>query len=280
VGITILIGFLAYIAIAVGMQRGMMYPAPPPPRESAVDQRADVESIWLGAQENIEAWFLPAARSPNMAAPDEKTSDDKVGLLSPALIFTHGNGELIDYWLEPFEILRNSGLSVLLLEYPGYGRSGGKPTQESITSAAAAAYDYLVSRDDIDNSRIVAYGRSLGGGAACALAVQRELAGLILESSFSGVKSLARRMAIPGFLVLDPFDNLSCLANYDGPVLIMHGNWDQIIPASHARELDAAAANSELVLMACGHNDCARPWGHIKQFLHKHSIVELDPLSN
>ena len=263
-GITLLVGFLAYVAIAVGMQRGMMYPAPPPPLESAVDQRTDVESIWLGTQKNIEAWFLPAA-------PNES------GLPSPAVIFTHGHGELIDYWLEPFEVLRNSGLSVLLLEYPGYGRSGGKPTEESITSAAAAAYDYLVSRDDVDNSRIVAYGRSLGGGAACALAAKRPLAGLILESSFSGVKPLALRMAIPGFLVLDPFDNLSCIAKYEGPVLIMHGNWDQIIPVSHARDLDAAAANSELVLLACGHNDCARPWAHIQQFLLSNSIIASRP---
>lgn len=266
-GIILLVGFLAYIAIAVGMQRGVMYPAPSPPRESVVEQRTDVESIWLGAQENIEAWFLPAAQTP----------EEKAKVLAPALIFTHGNGELIDYWLEPFEVLRNSGLSILLLEYPGYGRSGGKPTQESITAAATAAYDYLVSRDDVDNSRIVAYGRSLGGGAACALAGHRQLAGLILESSFSAVKPLARRMAIPGFLVLDPFDNLKVLANYDGPVLIMHGNWDQIIPVSHARDLDAAAANSQLVLMACGHNDCARPWAHIRQFLVSNSIIAWDP---
>ena len=169
-------------------------------------------------------------------------------------------------------------MSVLLLEYPGYGRSGGKPSEGSIISAAVAAYDYLLDRDDVDNHRIIAYGRSLGGGAACALSAQRQLAALILESSFSGVKSLARRLAIPGFLVLDPFDNLACIANYDGPVLIMHGTWDEVIPVSHARNLDAAATNSELVLMACGHNDCERPWGYIHQFLRNHSIVDLDPL--
>ncbi len=263
------IGFLVALAALValwavavfGLQRKAMYPAPP--ARFAIGPPADAEVLRVGP-DGVEAWLLPpldAEGSQSAADPDA---------LPPALLFFHGNGELIDFWPDEFAEPRLRGWAVLLVEYPGYGRSGGSPSEESIVAAALAAHDALAARDDVDPARLVAYGRSLGGGAAAALAARRpSIAALVLESSFTGVAPLARRFLVPGSLVLDRFDNLAALAAYDGPVLIVHGKRDAIVPPSHARALHEAAPGSELVWLPHGHNDMPRAWPEILGFLER-----------
>jgi fermentation-respiration switch protein FrsA (DUF1100 family) len=87
------------------------------------------------------------------------------------------------------------------------------------------------------------------------------------------VRRLARSFGLPGFLVRDPFDNLDTLRAYPGPVLIMHGERDEIIPAAHAAALHAAAPNSRLALAPCGHNDCQRPWPLLRDFLLENGLL-------
>ena len=88
-------------------------------------------------------------------------------------MFAHGNAELIDYWPEEFDEPRRWGAGVLLVEYPGYGRSDGAPSQDSITESMLAAYDWARQHADVDASRIIPYGRSLGGGAAAIARTRR-----------------------------------------------------------------------------------------------------------
>ena len=162
---------------------------------------------------------------------------------------------------------------MLLVEYPGYGRSQGKPSQASITAAMLAAHEWAAARPDLDPRRIVAYGRSVGGGAACALAREKPIAALVLESTFTSARRMARRYALPGFLVRDPFDNLSVVRGFPGPVLIVHGVQDDVIAARHARALHQAARSAELHLLPCGHNDCPRPWPLLRRFLLDRGIL-------
>jgi hypothetical protein len=136
-----------------------------------------------------------------------------------------------------------------------------------------AAYDWATARPDVDPKRVVAYGRSLGGGAACALARARHLDALVLESAFTSVRSMARRFRVPGFMVLDPFDNLSLVREFDGPILLVHGTRDAVVPVDEARALHAAAPRSELELLPCGHNDCPRPWPRVRDFLASHALL-------
>lgn len=247
---------IGYLALVLGLQRRAMYPAPPAPARSPAADRPGVETVWLKGE--VESGFLPARAG---VAPH------------PVIIFAHGNGELIDFWVDAFGPLRDAGLAVMLVEYPGYGRSGGRPTQAGITGTMVAAYDHLVGRDDVDAARIVAYGRSVGGAAACALATRRPLAALVLESAFTSTRPLAWRAGVPGFLVLDTWDNLACLRAYPGPVLVLHGERDHIVPVSHARRLADAAGTGEPVLMPCGHNDCPRPWDAILDFLSRQGVL-------
>lgn len=256
------VGVLALVVLGWSLlvwfaQRSMMYPAPPLPHGSGAATRPDLVPLEL--ETGAEAWLLPAV---------ERSTP------GPAVIFAHGNGELIDFWLDEFEPLRERGVAVLLVEYPGYGRSPGSPSQASITAAFVDAYDALVARPEVRGDAVVGYGRSLGGGAVCQLATRRSLAGLILESSFTGVAPIARRMAVPRSLVRDPFDNVAVLRAFDGPVLVLHGERDRIIPFAHGRDLAAAARGATLHAMPCGHNDCARPWPPLFAFLEDASLLD------
>jgi len=255
-----LIGIVGYLGLVFALQRAVLFPRPAPPPRSPAEGRSDVEVAWIGPDRAVEAWYL----DPMGAAPAQPF---------PVLVFTHGNGELIDYWLDEFAIVRSWGLGVLLVEYPGYGRSGGSPSEASITATMAEAYDYLASRPEVDAGRIAAYGRSVGGGAACALVRERPVAALILESSFSSVRRLARRHGLFGPLVRDPFDNLSVIRNFEGPVLVIHGRSDRLIPPAHGEALAHNAPSAELVLFDCGHNDCPRPWAEVHAFLLKNGIA-------
>jgi fermentation-respiration switch protein FrsA (DUF1100 family) len=252
-------GVLAGAAFVWSGQRRLLFPARRAGDAAAELAAAGAESVWLEAGGvRSEAWYLPA----------------RVGSgPRPLLIYTHGNGELIDDWGGEFDLPREWGVNVLLVEYPGYGRSGGSPSQRSITAAMVAAYDWAIARPEVDPKRIVAYGRSLGGGAACALARQRHVDALVLESTFTSVRSLAARLGVPGFMVLDPFDNLAFLREFDGPILLVHGTRDAVVPVDEARALHAAASRSELELLTCGHNDCPRPWPRVREFLAAHALV-------
>jgi fermentation-respiration switch protein FrsA (DUF1100 family) len=142
-----------------------------------------------------------------------------------------------------------------------------------VTAAVVAAFDWASRRPSVDATRIVAYGRSVGGGAAAALAGARPVAAMILESTFTDVPVFARRFGVPGLLVRDRFDNLAAVRRFHRPLLILHGEHDEIIPTAHGQALHAAQPASELVLMPCGHNDCAPPWAAIERFLEQHGLL-------
>jgi uncharacterized protein len=255
VGVLVLIAFWALLLFR---QRSLLFPAPPvagaPPRPQFAEQ------LWLTTSfGRVEAWYLPPVGNP---APP-----------SPMLLFTHGNGELIDYWPEEFDPPRQLGVAVLLVEYPGYGRSEGSPSETSITEAVLAAYDWAARQAHIDKSRIIPYGRSLGGGAAAILSAKRAVPALILESSFSSVAAFAAGFGAPRFLVRDPFDSVSAIKAFKGPVLILHGDRDDLIPPHHARTLAEAASNATLQFMSCGHNDCPRPWPEVRAFLSRNALL-------
>jgi len=215
---------------------------------STEDKISGLEKIWLNTSSGrVEAWFMPPESGHDKSA-------------CPAVIFAHGNAELIDFWPEEFKNFAALGVGVMLVEYPGYGRSEGSPSKKSINEAFLSAYDILVARKDVDPERIVIFGRSIGGGAACSLAAKRPSAVLILKSTFISIRSMASEFFVPGFFAKDPFDNLTIVKSYSKPVLIIHGKYDEIIPYSHGVALYEAAKNGKMITYDCGHNDCPPNW--------------------
>lgn len=243
---------LVYFGALLLLQRRVLFPRP---TVRAFPTRPEgVAEVWLPtAAGSVEAWFLPPTEPP--AGP------------APVIIFFHGNGELIDFVVGEFEEPRRWGLGVLLVEFPGYGRSGGSPSESSITSAALAAHDWACSQAHIDRTRVIAYGRSLGGAAAILMAARRSTPALVVESTFTSVRAFAHQFAAPEFVILDPFDSLARMKTYRGSVLVLHGEHDDVVPVAHGAELARAARESEFHVLPCGHNDCLRPWGLIRRFL-------------
>ena len=193
-----------------------------------------------------------------------------------SILVFHGNAGAAwqrDYYCGP---LGSLGYRILLVEYPGYGRSDGSPGQKSISEAFKAAYDMLVSRPDIDARRIILFGRSVGGGAVCDLAAKRPSAALMLISAFTSTRPFATRYLAPGFLIRDPFDNLSVVRSYTNPILIMHGKFDTIIPYSHGKTLYKAARDGKMITYPSGHNDCppdpVQFWRDISTFLNQSGL--------
>jgi fermentation-respiration switch protein FrsA (DUF1100 family) len=258
VGLVIAAVLAAYWSLLFLTQRSLLFPVPVV--AGAPARPVDAEQVWLAtAAGRVEAWFLPP--STPIVAP------------SPLILFTHGNGELIDFWPAAFDEPRRWGVAVLLVEYPGYGRSPGHPSEATITQAVLAAYDWARARPGIHPGRIVAYGRSVGGGAACQLAARRPIAALILEATFTSIRAFARGFGAPGFLVRDPFDNLAVVREYRGPLLLLHGSHDDIIVPRHSQVLATEARQAELHLLPCGHNDCPREWPLIHTFLERRGLL-------
>ncbi len=195
----------------------------------------------------------------------------------PMVLFAHGNGERIDLWPETLSPFLDLGVGVFMVEYPGYGRSSGSPSQKTVTEVFIRAYDYLASRGDVDSKRIVLVGRSLGGGAVCALAAERQARALILMSTFTSVRSFARRYLMPAMLVRDPFDNLSVVRSYEGPVLVIHGDRDETIPYDHGVTLYENARTATKITYSAGHNDCPPDWDvffrDVEKFLRTFRIL-------
>ncbi len=258
--------YLIYCGFLFLMQRQILFPRYLIGTQSESEDLPFMEKIWIKTSfGKTEAWFLP---------PDPMNNVEP----SPAVIFAHGNGELIDFWPDELKRFNHFGIGVMLLEYPGYGRSEGKPSQKNITETFNNAYNILIERKDVDPAKIILFGRSLGGGAVCTLAAERPSAALILMSTFTSARSFAKKYLAPGFLVRDPFNNLTVVRNYPKPVLVFHGKFDEVIPYSHGMALCKSAPHATMITYESGHNDCPPDWEifwrDLETFLNASGIIK------
>lgn len=168
--------------------------------------------------------------------------------------FFHGNAESLGD-LEPFLLaLRDRGYAVVAYDYPGYGLSGGRPSEQALYASARAVRAFLRDELKIPASRTLIHGRSLGGGPAVQMAREEAPAGLVLESAFASVFRVVTRWRL---LPFDQFENEAKLPGVKCPVLVMHGEADEVIPFRHGEALLAAAREPKQALWIPGahHND-------------------------
>jgi uncharacterized protein len=247
-GTAILIGGMLYgvlVAFLWLRQESMLYLPNIPSRQLAATPASiglDHEPVQIGTAdgEELDAWYLPAVGE------------------RAVLLFFHGNAGNISHRLDSLRIFHRLGLSVLIIDYRGYGQSTGRPTEQGTYQDAQAAWRYLVETRGIPPQRIVLFGRSLGGAVATWLAAHESPRGLILESTFRSVPELAaelywflpvRRLARLEY----PVERL--LQSVEAPVLIVHSRDDEIIPFAHGVALHAAAgARGTLLELEGGHN--------------------------
>lgn len=170
------------------------------------------------------------------------------------LLYCHGNGEDLASIAPVLRRLQSIGCDVVAWDYRGYGASGGAATVAATLRDVRSVHRWMVEEAGIAAERIVAYGRSVGGGPAVALAAEVPVAGLILESTFVSAYRVVTRLRL---LPMDPFPSERTLRQVEAPVLVMHGRRDEVVPFSHGRRLYAAARGpkSKLWLDEATHND-------------------------
>ena len=179
---------------------------------------------------------------------------------SPVLLFCHGNAGNISHRIENIKFLVKRDISVFIFDYRGYGQSSGRPSEKGIYIDGIAAYDYLTEIEKISPDRIVIFGRSIGGAVAIEVALQRKVRCLIIESTFTSTKDMAK--TIFPFFIFSPFlphhyNNILKIAGVTIPKLIIHGEDDNIVPFSMGNKLFAQATEPKLFLPihGAGHND-------------------------
>ena len=205
----------------------------------------EFEDVYLTTSDGvrIHGWFVP-------------------GSGGPTLVWFHGNGGNISHRVDNIAGLHGRlGVSILIIDYRGYGLSEGSPTEQGTYLDAEAAVAHALSRPDVDPERVVLFGRSLGCAVAAEMAVRHDAYAVVLESPFTSVLAMAKRVYpfLPGvgLLVGDMYDTLDKVARIDAPIMVLHGDSDEIVPFEMGREVFEAASEPKrfYIIRGAGHND-------------------------
>jgi fermentation-respiration switch protein FrsA (DUF1100 family) len=246
---TILACYLAVLFVLLILEDQLLFR---PKRGQSLDWQLPpanlaAENVWLQTADgtSIHGWwcFHPGAKG--------------------AVLFCHGNSGNVSYQGQTVLALTQAlGQSVLVFDYPGFGRSGGRPSEAGCYAAGDAAYDWLAQQ--VPPARILLLGQSLGGGVAVDLASRRPHCALALFKTFTSIPDVAQKQFpfLPArWLVHNHFDNLEKIRRCSGPILIAHGDRDHLIPLSQARRLFQASPEPKrfLQLNGCGHHGTIGP---------------------
>jgi len=201
---------------------------------SPADLGLPFEEVWLRARDGVrtQAWWIPAEGD------------------GPVLVMFHGNAGTMSDRLENARLLHGLGASLLMAEYRGYGDSEGRPSERGLRLDAERAV--AEARQRAGQGCVIAFGRSLGGAVAIDVASRapRKIDALIVESTFTSLPAMARaatRISLASRIVAYRFDSLTKIGRLDMPILIVHGDADDLVPFHMGEELRDAARSSPRV---------------------------------
>lgn len=202
----------------------------------------DYEDVWLKTIDGtrIHGWYVPKPGS------------------QWTVLMLHGNGGNISHRLQTLQILHQVGASTLIIDYHGYGKSEGRPSEQGTYEDALAAWAFL-TETKTSAANIVVFGRSLGGAVAAWLAAKVNPAGLILESTFTSLTDLAHHhypLLPVGFISRYKYDSMALAHKITSPALVLHSRSDTIVPFALGVGLfEALPAEKSFLEMQGGHND-------------------------
>ena len=247
----ILIGLIVAYAVLVILawlfQDRMAFPAPSGALPDHIElQRLGAQRIDLVMKNGTQLAGLYLPPRPPLAS------------RGAGLLWFYGNGENIGAIWDIVVAWQPPGVGVLVMDYPGYGASGGGTTEPGLYEAADLAYQTLAGRSDIDPARVFVYGRSLGTVVATHTAATHPVAGVVLESPFTNAREMSRQHygLFPRFILRLRLDNLGNIAQVHCPVLVFHGTADLLVPPRMGEAVARAAPGPvELVwIEGAGHN--------------------------
>lgn len=256
--------YVALLAAGYTIQESLVFPGTSL-RASATHPPEGAEQVWIDIENGarVEAWYFPG-------------QGRSAGSPGPALIFFHGNGELIEDNTRYGQLYASWGISTLIPEYRGYGRSGGKPSQRAIGQDMDRFHAWLVARPEVKADALIYHGYSLGGGIATDLARRHQPAAMILVATFTSMRAMFAGHGAPGFLAAHPFDVKGVVESFPGPILLIHGTRDQVIPIRHGRALAQAAQRGTFIEVDETHI-LPKNWdafaGTLREFARRHGYV-------
>jgi uncharacterized protein len=207
-----------------------------PSREHLATPPVPYEDVSIG---RLHGWWVPAT----------------VPAIAQVLLF-HGNAGNIGDRVPHITLLSAAGFDVLAFDYRGYGRSAGRPSEQGTYEDARAALAALRP------GRTIYLGESLGGAIALELAIHHPPAGLILQSTFTSIRDMARLHypIVPRALVPDAYPSLERIRGLRAPLLVLHGSGDEIVPLMDGEALfEAAPEPKRIEVFDAGHNDMVGP---------------------
>jgi fermentation-respiration switch protein FrsA (DUF1100 family) len=237
---------LALIAVSVQIIESRLTFVPPryPQGFDVLPQSAEAEELWITTSDGVRlnGWYRPHPLS------------------SQVLVWFHGNAENTGQGLVLLPVFARLGVNVLEVDYRGYGKSSGSPSEWGLYCDADAIYDYLIHQRNFRPTDLILYGHSLGGAVAVDLASRRECGGLIVQSSFTSLPDMARRLfPIPfvGLAIRGRFNSIQKIQQVKAPVLVAHGTNDEAVPFWMGRKLYDTAPPPKrwIAIDGAGHND-------------------------
>ena len=246
---TFALGYGVVVALIALFQSHLVY-FPDTGREIAATPQAiglAFESVDVRTEdgETLHGWWVPAPGD--------------AGAARGTVLLFHGNAGNISHRLDYLQMFNRLGYATLAVDYRGYGKSTGTPSEEGTYRDALAAWDWLARTRGLKPQDIVIAGESLGGAVASWLAAKHTPRALILMSTFTSAPDLAAQVYpfLPVRLISRfSYDNASNLRQVKAPVLVAHSRDDEIVPFAHGQALFAAAGEpKEFLEMRGGHND-------------------------
>jgi uncharacterized protein len=222
--ILVFVGYGGFVALLYVTQRAMQYFPERIRTAPAAAGLAQAEEVVLDTPdgERVVVWHVPPR-------------GDK-----PVVLYLHGNGGALAHRADRFRVITADGTGLVALSYRGYGGSTGSPTEAGLITDAETAYAFAAARYPAD--RIVLWGESLGTGVAVALAAEKPVGRVILQSPFTSTADIgaARYWYVPVRLLMkDQFRSDLKIGKVTAPVLVMHGDTDQVVPIALGERLYA-----------------------------------------
>lgn len=260
------LGYALLVVLAWRFQERMAFPAPradvPDPARVGA---ANAERVDLTARDGtrLVGWYLKPEKVARGWGRLGEVDGARSNLLqpptSPGLLWFYGNGENLAAIWPVVRAFQPPGTAVLVVDYPGYGGSGGRTTEAGLYAAADAAYAALAARREVDPRRIAVYGRSLGSAVATYTAAHHPTVGMVLESPFTSAAAMARHLytLLPRSILTLRLDNVANMRRITCPVLVFHGDADHLVPTAMGLTVAAAAHGPAEVMLihGAGHNE-------------------------